>query len=147
MERSLANLIERCSKDMNVLRLVSGTTFGADKATVIRLYNALILSKLDYGAQAYNLAHDATLKRVDIIQNQAMRIATMAMKSTPINALEVECGLQPLKLRREELILKYWVRSSPLGDKLPINDLLTEHGCYLTKRARQIWPYSRLPRN
>ena len=139
----ITNLIERCSKDMNVLRLVSGTTFGADKATVIRLYKALILSKLDYGVQAYNSAHDATLKRLDIIQNQAMRIATRAMKSTPINALEVECGLKPLKLRREELIFKYWARSSPLGDTLPVNDLLTEHGCYLTKRARKIWPYSR----
>ena len=48
-------LIERCNKDINVLRLVSGSTFGADKVTLLRLYKALILSKIDYGSQAYEV--------------------------------------------------------------------------------------------
>ena len=68
-----------------------------------------------------------------------MRIATRAIPCTltPITALEVESGLKPLKLRREELILKYWARPSPSGDKLPVNDILTEHGCYLTLLKEQ----------
>ena len=136
-------LIERCNKDMNVLRLVSGTTFGADKVTLLRLYKALILSKIDYGSQAYNSANASELSKLDKIQNQAMRIATRALKSTPINNLQVECGLKPLSLRREELILKYWARSSPLGDSLPVNDLIKPHGIYSAKRATNLWPYAR----
>ena len=74
-------LIERCNKDMNVLRLVSGTTFGADKVTLLRLYKALILSKIDYGSQAYNSANASELGKLDKIQNQAMQIATRALKA------------------------------------------------------------------
>ena len=139
----ITDLVERCKKDLNILRLVSGTTFGADKVTLIRLYKALILSKIDYGSQAYNSADYSVLHKLDKIQNQAMRIATRALISTPINALEVECGLKPLRLRREELILKYWARSSPLGESLPVNKLISEYGCYTTKKAAQHWPYSR----
>ena len=108
-----------------------------DKKILLTLYKALILSKIDYGPQAYNSA-----SKLDIIQNHALRIATRAYYSTPINALEVECGIKPLHLRREEIILKYWARSSPLGQALPINNLVTDHGCHTTKRASKFNPYS-----
>ena len=133
----ITNLIDRCKKDINLLRLVSATTFGADKLTLLNLYKSLILSKIDYGTQAYFSAQKSSLKKLDLIQNTALRIITGARKTTPINALEVECGLKPLTLRREELILKYWARTSPLGDSLPVNDLIDDFGCYTTKRARE----------
>ena len=56
--------------------------------------------------------------------------------------MEVECGIKPLHLRREEIILKYWARSSPLGQALPINNLVTDHGCHTTKKASKFNPYS-----
>ena len=124
------------------MRLVSGTTYGADKKILLTLYKALIISKIDYGAQAYNSASKPLLSKLDIIQNHALRIATRAYYSTPINALEVDCGIKPLHLRREEIILKYWARSSPLGQALPINNLVTDHGCHTTKRASKFNPYS-----
>ena len=108
-----------------------------DKKILLTLYKALILSKIDYSPQAYNSA-----SKLDIIQKHALRIATRAYYSTPINALEVECGIKPLHLRREEIILKYWARSSPLGQALPINNLVTDHGCHTTKRASKFNPYS-----
>ena len=39
--------------------------------------------------------------------------------------------------------MKYWARSSPLGDSLPVNKLISDHECFLTKRAKKLWPYSR----
>ena len=138
----IKKLLEKCNKDLNLMRLVSGTTYGADKKILLTLYKALLLSKIDYGAQAYNSASKSLLSKLDIIQNHALRIATRAYYSTPINALEVECGIKPLHLRREEIILKYWARSSPLGQALPINNLVTDHGCHTTKRASKFNPYS-----
>ncbi|MEW8548123.1 MAG: reverse transcriptase domain-containing protein, partial [Candidatus Thiodiazotropha sp.] len=138
----IKSLIEKCNKDLNLMRMVSGTTYGADKKVLLNLYKALILSKLDYGAQAYNSAPKHLLSKLDLIQNKALRIATRAFHSTPINALEVECGIKPLKLRREELILKYWARSSPLGQSLPINNLIADFGCLTTKRAPRFNPYT-----
>ena len=132
------SLIKRCNGDLNLMRVVSGTNFGADKLTLIRMYFALIRSKLDYGCQAYASAPQTYLKKLDSIQAHALRIATGAYKGTRNVDLNVECNVIPLSRRREELILKYWARSSCHGDNLPINDLVQPRPEYqLTGRFKR----------
>jgi len=44
------SLIEKCTKALNLLRVVSHTTWGADQQTLLHLYRSyMIRSKLDYG--------------------------------------------------------------------------------------------------
>ena len=91
-------LKERCNRDLNLLKLVSGTSFGADKKTLLNLYKALIHilhKKYADFSEAYNSACDSLLKTLDSIQNSALRTATGALRSTPTNTLEIECGLKP----------------------------------------------------
>ena len=128
-------LISRCNKDLNLMRMVSWTSFGADKITLLTIHMSLIRSKIDYGCQAYMSASPAQLHRLDVIQNTALRIATGAYKSTSSKSLEVECNIMPLSLRREEFALKYWARSSPLGNKLPVNELVQDFSIYETKHV------------
>ena len=137
-------LVSRCNNDLNLMRMVSGTSFGADKKTLLMIYMSLIRSKLDYGCQAYMSASPTKLARLDKIQNNALRIATGAYKSTSVQAMEVECNIMPLSLRREEFALKYWARSSPLGDKLPVLSLVQDFVIYETKRyiLRNNIPYA-----
>ena len=118
------SLIDRCKKDLNIMRYISGTKYGADRKTLLMLYTSLIRSKLDYGCQAYaTTASTAQLQRLDRIQSTVLRIVTGAYKSAPKIAVEVECNVLPLNLRRDEMILKYWARSSPLGSNLSVNEL------------------------
>ena len=123
------------------MRLVSGTTYGADKKILLTLYKALILSKIDYGAQAYNSASKSLLSKLDIIQNHALRIATRAYYSTPINALEVECGIKPLRLRREEnteiLGQVLTIRTSPTNKQFSYWSWMSHH-----KKSLIFNPYS-----
>ena len=86
-------LISRCNKDLNLMRMVSGTSFGADKITLLTIHMSLIRSKIDYGCQAYMSASPTQLHRLVVIQNTALRIATGAYKSTSSKSLEVECIL------------------------------------------------------
>lgn len=118
------DLTNRCRKDLNLLKLISGTSYGADKKSLLLLYKSLILSKLDYGSTLYQSASPTQLKRLDVIQNAGMRIATGAYISTNSRALGVECVITPLPLRREENMLKYWARIKPHGSQLPVNDLI-----------------------
>ncbi|MEW8548241.1 MAG: reverse transcriptase domain-containing protein [Candidatus Thiodiazotropha sp.] len=134
--KHINQLVKRCTKDLNIMRLVSGTTFGADKITLIRLYTCLIRSKIDYGCQAYATASKAQLKRLDRIQATALRIATGAYRGTSTFSLEAECNIMPLAYRREELQIKYWARSSSLGEKLPINEMTEVHTIYAFQRVR-----------
>ena len=116
------------------MSMVTGTSFGADKKTLFMLYMSLIRSKLDYGCQAYMSASHAQLHRLDVIQNTALRLATGAYKSTSSKSLEVECNIMPLSLRRDCFALKYWARSSPLGNELPVNELVQDFSIYESKR-------------
>ena len=43
-------------KALNVLRMVGHTDWGADKVVLLRLYSALVRSKLDYGCVVYGSA-------------------------------------------------------------------------------------------
>ena len=50
-------------------------------------------------------------------------IVTGAYKFTANIDVQIECSVPPLSLRREELTLKYWARSSALNQNLPISRL------------------------
>ncbi len=117
------DLIKRCRKDLNLMKLISGTCYGADKKALIMIYKALILSKIDYGCILYHNAAKSTLAKLDVIQNSTLKIATGAYKATRTSALEAETAVKPLRLRREEHTLKYWARSQPHGNRLPLNKL------------------------
>jgi hypothetical protein len=92
------------------MRMLKGTDFGTDKNSLLLIYKSLIRSKIDYGAQIYSSACNTSLKKLQIIQNTALRLALGALQSTPAQDLEVEAGVPPLKFRRIEQTAKYWTR-------------------------------------
>lgn len=100
------------------------------------LYTSLIRSKIDYGCQVYNSASKAQLRKLDTIQATALRIATGAYKGTSNDSINVECNMLPLSLWREEMQLKYCTRSSPQGDRLPINEYTKQQSLYETQEGR-----------
>ena len=54
---------------LDLIKVSSNTTWGADRKVLLRLYRALIRSKLDYGS-----ARPSYIKRLDIISNQGLRL-------------------------------------------------------------------------
>ncbi len=69
------DLVKRCRKDLNLMKLISGTCYGADKKALLMVYKALILSKIDYGCILYHSAARTNLNKINTIQNAALRIA------------------------------------------------------------------------
>ena len=53
-------LKDRCLKALNLLRVVAHKDWGADGATLLRIYRSYIRSKLDFGCVVYGL-HDHRL--------------------------------------------------------------------------------------
>ena len=92
---------------LNILKVVSHFNWGADRTTLLRLYQALCLSRIDYGCQIYGSACKTLLKKLDVVQNLALRICTGAFKTSPVDSLHVDAGIAPLFIRREELGLRY----------------------------------------
>lgn len=100
-------LKDKCLKAMNLLRVVAHTDWGADAATLLRLYRSHIRSKLDYGCIVYGSARETYLLALDRVQNQALRLCLGAFRTSPITSLHVESNEMPLQLRRERLALNY----------------------------------------
>ncbi len=71
------------------------------------IYIALIRSVLDYGSIVYDSAAKTLLKKLDVIQAQALGLSCGAFK-TPVSALQVEVSEMPLQIRRKQLMMN-WV--------------------------------------
>lgn len=139
----ITKLVATTSSQLNILRALTTTWWGADPYTLIILYKSLVRSQLDYGCQLYAGASTSQLGRLDKIQNQAIRICMGAMKSTPLMALHRESTILPLSFRREALMKKYILKAISIQTHqlIPKLQLLQERK---TRFNRNI-PASRFP--
>lgn len=104
----ISKLKTDCMKRMQIIQSVASTDWGADRTTLLRLYKAIVRSKLDYGCTVYSSAPNYILNTLDAVHNRGIRIATGAFKSSPVKSLYAESGEPPLKVRRTQLILQYF---------------------------------------
>ena len=127
------NMIKaECNARLNIMRALSGTSWGAGRDTLLKIYVTMIRSKLSYGSQALLSACPTNLKKLEIIQNAALRIATGAWRNTTIEALQVEANILPLEIYLETQNLKYYFKLKSLGITHPVssqifNDERTEN--------------------
>lgn len=96
-----------CAKRMKIIKLLSGHQWGADENTLIKIYRALIRSKLDYGSIAYTIAAKTVLKRLETFQNQALRLITGAFRTSPIQSLQLIAKEPPLHIRWKNILINY----------------------------------------
>ena len=62
----------KCLKALNLLKVLSYTSWGADRTTLPKLYRSLVGSKLDYGCIIYGSARKSYLQMLDPIHNQGI---------------------------------------------------------------------------
>jgi len=108
-------LKNKCTKALNLLRVVAHTSWGADQQTLLDLYRSLISSKLDYGSIVYGSARGSYLQMLDPIQNHALRLCLDAYRTSPSSSLCVLANEPPLYIRRRKLSIQYCLKlpSSP----------------------------------
>ena len=107
MQQHAKHIKTKCSSRLNLFRCMTSTPWGADRATLLRLYKSLVLPIIEYGAVVYAGGCKTALKSLDTIQNTFIRIALGVMKTSPIAALQTEANIPPLSVRRMELTLRY----------------------------------------
>ena len=95
---------------LNLLKVLSHTSWGADRTTLLHLYRSLIRSKLDYGSIVYGSARKSYLQMLDTVHNQGLHLALGAFRTSPVSSLNVEADEPSLWLRKEKLSLHYAIR-------------------------------------
>ncbi|GFO17358.1 Pol-like protein [Plakobranchus ocellatus] len=101
-------------KALNLLRVVGHTDWGADRATLLRLYHTLVRSKLDYGSVIYGSANKHVLRALDPIHHQGLRIALGAFRTTPIKSLYAKAWEPSLEHRCMKLAFNYVLKLKSL---------------------------------
>ncbi|KAH0820358.1 hypothetical protein GEV33_002433 [Tenebrio molitor] len=92
---------------------------------------------LTQGSPAYGSATRSQLRKLDTIQNTALRLALGAFRTSPALSLHQEANETPLSLRRKQLthiqkIKALTVRSHPLHTKVTANPYSEEYAANLT---------------
>ena len=108
----LKDLRLRCQKALNALKIFCSPEWGGDTEILLQLYRSLIRSKLDYACQVYGSARKSYIEMLDPIQNQGLRLALGAYRTSPVKSLEAEAHELPLYLRRKKLSLQYAIKIS-----------------------------------
>ncbi|GFW58794.1 putative RNA-directed DNA polymerase from transposon X-element [Trichonephila clavipes] len=106
----ILQLRKRCERSLNLLKVLSNTSWGADRTSLLRVYQAIVLSRIDYGCVAYGSACNSTLQKLDPVHHMALRICSGAFRTSPVQSLYVYCHQLPLDLRRRKLSLAFYFK-------------------------------------
>ncbi|GBN31753.1 hypothetical protein AVEN_96372-1 [Araneus ventricosus] len=118
----ILHLRKKCERSLNILKVLSRTSWCADRTSLLRIYQVVILSSTDYGCMVYGSARPTVLRRLDTIHHFALRISSGAFCTSPVESLYVICHQRPLHLRRQKISALYFFRAQSVP-RHPISQL------------------------
>jgi hypothetical protein len=97
-------------KRLNFLRAISSAKWGADRNLLRQVYVSFVRSKLEYGSILFGELPQATLRKLEVLQNVGLRCILGARKTSPILSMEVESYIPPIGLRFRYLTAKWYIK-------------------------------------
>ena len=88
----------KVKKSLNLLKVISGFDWGADKKNLCFGYMMHCRSELDYGCQIYSSASKSKLDALNIVHSMGLRICSGAFRTSPVESLYVDTHQLPLDL-------------------------------------------------
>lgn len=119
---------------INVLKSISHYSWGSDRQTLLNLYVMYIRSIINYGSMFYTVAPYYKTSTLDKAQNQCLRLAIGARRTSPITALHIETNIPPLNVFRELTTLNYYSRLVELPQHLSVKKDLFSNIHYLSQQ-------------
>jgi hypothetical protein len=80
---------DRGKRRLALMRRVAGVKWGCTTETLANTYKMYVRPTLEYGMEVFPADIPNETKQLDIVQNQALRIITGGVKTTPITAMEI----------------------------------------------------------
>ncbi|KAL9698186.1 hypothetical protein quinque_001627 [Culex quinquefasciatus] len=138
--KHIEDVKEKGASKINIIKLLGRRNSGACPDTLVKVGNALIRSKTEYGAPIYGAAAPSNLQKIQTVHNAYLRSAMGYLKTTPIHVIQAEAGQLPVKDRIEFLTLKEILKAKFHGNQLQpfIENAINsdaDNGTFLTKIA------------
>ena len=111
----------KCLRTLNIIYMISRGNEETDCETLLRIYRALVRSKLDYGCEIYGTAPAGVLEKLDPVHHKGLRACLGAYRTSPFESLYAVTGEMSLTKRREMLQMNYYVKMKQfLPHELPL---------------------------
>ncbi|XP_068220416.1 uncharacterized protein, partial [Palaemon carinicauda] len=132
----------KCLEAMNLLKVLTHTSWRADRNAILKLYKSLIFSKISYGCEIYSSATPSRLKILESIHHASIRLSTGAFRTSPITSLLADAGELPLDLYRMSSIIRYWFRLQILPNSSAFQTAsLVRHPTYFELHTKSPQPF------
>ena len=105
----IESLAKKGGKALNILQHICGKNWGLKNKHRILLYKNFVLPRMSY-AEELIPEKTCAIRKLDVIQNKALRLITKMPKATPVKALTAITKIPPLSIRRKEKKLAFWAR-------------------------------------
>ena len=92
------NLKRKAMKRLSLIKRLASTNWGSDKNTLRSLYLGYTRAVFDYNLVLQNLCSNTQKNSIDTVQNQALRLISGGMRTTPTAACEVHTNIKPLEI-------------------------------------------------
>jgi len=101
------NVVSSCQNRLNIIKILSCKTWKLRPDTLMNIYKSLIRSIMEYSSILYPLISQRSFKKLEIIQNKAIRISYKCGWRENTSELLAMAKLDDLKQRFDELNSRY----------------------------------------
>ena len=109
-------MVRKSSPRINVIRAVANSTFGCDKECLTATYKAILRPFFDYAAPiVFPFYSQASLNRLQLVQNRALRLVTGAHKLSSVEHLHAETLILPVEPHQLLLTAQFLARALEPG--------------------------------
>ena len=96
----VSNIRANCMSRLNIIRIISHKSWKLSKITLVNVYRALIGSLLDYSCFMHSCLSAENTRKLQVIQNMAIRIIYHLKRDESVTELGLKHGLGQVKSRQ-----------------------------------------------
>ncbi|GIY28707.1 uncharacterized protein CEXT_301761 [Caerostris extrusa] len=143
----IESISNRFLKRVSILKRLAGFLWVCDRSTLNVTYKTFIQPLITYCREPLIAANEQVLQKLELLQNQVLRLITGAVKSTPINAMLLLTNNKPIKtiIKEKALILydklirtenPYWINYPTTTRNLKTQKLIIRSCVILSSTSR-----------
>jgi len=94
--------INKVNQRLRLIKWLARATWGSTQETMNTTYKTYVKPVMKYGSEVLVTASNSTMKALETTQNNALRLITRGVKTTPILALQLYTGHLPITCETEQ---------------------------------------------
>ena len=119
---------KKVAHDIGLLKMMAGASDGTSTLTMLKFYIMCIRPKIEFGIVCMLGMDSSALNKLEVIQNNCLRMILGVRRDVPIPILHIETGCLPIRERRDLLTLRFFGKLRMNHENHPLLDIFYSSG-------------------